>query len=201
MRRFLAALIGVVLVACANPRPADADVFQDWLAAEPGRVEAFARFEAMLTEEGVAGVVPTHELWLVDQIRPQCATEPFVAPPENEWRNLVPALRYIRDYVKPAIGDVRVVSGYRDEAFNTCIRGAARSAHRSYYALDLTPVDEGMSRADLIARLCPIHETDGRRDGIGMGIYSGRRFHIDARSYRGWGYDHHAATFPCVTER
>lgn len=201
MRRILAALMGAMLMACAGPPPADADAFQDWMAAEPGRVEAFARFEAMLAEEGVAGVLPPHELWLVDQIRPECAREAFVQPPEDEWRNLVPALRFIRDHVKPAIGDVRVMSGYRDEAFNACIGGASRSAHRSFQALDMVPVDESVSRADLIAVLCPIHETEGRQAHIGLGIYSARRFHIDARGYRGWGHDHHAATFPCVTER
>jgi len=194
-------MAAAVLAACVNPGAARADAFERWLAASPERGDAFARFEAMLAEEGVAGVLPAYDLWLVDQIRPQCATEPFVAPPEEEWRNIVPALRFIRDHVKPAIGDVRVVSGYRDEAFNTCIRGASRSAHRSYYALDLVPVSDSISREDLIALLCPIHETDGQRDGIGLGIYSARRFHIDARSYRGWGHDHHSATFPCVTER
>ncbi|MEZ5956993.1 MAG: D-Ala-D-Ala carboxypeptidase family metallohydrolase [Hyphomonadaceae bacterium] len=193
--------VAVLVLACSNPAEVNADTFDSWLAAYPQRQAAFARFEAMLAEEGVSGVIPAQELWLVDQIRPQCAQEPYVAPPEAAWRNLVPALRYIRDHVKPAIGEVRVVSGYRDEAFNTCIRGASGSAHRAYYALDLVPVDAGVSREDLIALLCPIHETDGRRAGIGMGIYSARRFHIDARSYRGWGHNHRSATFPCVTER
>lgn len=155
----------------------------------------------MLAEEGVADVLPAHELWLVDQIRPACVVEPFVAPPETQWPNIVPTLRFIRDLVEPAIGDVRVVSGYRDETFNACIRGASRSAHRSYFAIDLVPLNESISRADLIRLLCPIHETAGRRERIGLGIYSARRFHIDARSYRGWGDDHRSATFPCVTER
>jgi hypothetical protein len=155
----------------------------------------------MLMEEGVADVIPAHELWLVDQIRPECSSEPFVQPPDDQWRNIVPTLRFIRDHVKPAIGEVRVTSGYRDDAFNTCIRGASRSAHRAYYALDLVPLDESVGRTELIALLCPIHESEGARAGVGLGIYSGRRFHIDARGYRGWGHDHHSVTFPCVTER
>ena len=36
MKRILAVLISAVVVACANPQPVDADVFQDWVAAEPG---------------------------------------------------------------------------------------------------------------------------------------------------------------------
>lgn len=201
LRQMLSLASAAIVLVCSGPARGAGDAFEIWLTADAQRQAAFTRFEGMLAGEGVADVIPAHELWLVDQIRPQCANEPYVAPPEAQWRNLVPALRYIRDHVKPAIGDVRVVSGYRDEAFNTCIRGASRSAHRFYYALDLVPVDEGVSRADLIALLCPIHETDGRREGIGMGIYSARRFHIDARSYRGWGNDHHSASFPCVTER
>ena len=201
VRRLVLVTAVALAVNCVNPTAHGDNGFDAWRAAVPARGEAFLRFEAMLAAEGVAGVIPAEQLWLVDQIRPQCASEPFVEPPEDEWRNIVPALRFIRDHVKPAIGEVRVVSGYRDEAFNICIRGATRSAHRSYYALDLVPVDDGVSRADLIALLCPIHETAGRRDGVGLGIYSARRFHIDARSYRGWGHDHRGATFPCVTER
>lgn len=193
-------LAAAVFVAASVPAQG-ASIFSEWRAADPARDQAFLRFEAMLVEEGVADVIPADDLWLVDQIRPHCAAEPFVQPPEDEWRNIVPALRFIRDHVKPAIGDVRVVSGYRDEAFNICIRGAARSAHRSYRALDLVPVDANVSRSDLIAELCPIHEGAGARDNIGLGIYSARRFHIDARGYRGWGHDHRGATFPCVTER
>lgn len=201
LRRLTLIAAIVLTVNCTNSPARATDGFETWSAADPARVEAFARFEAMLEAEGVEDVLPAHQLWLVDQIRPECASEPYVMPPEAQWRDIVPALLFIRDHVKPAIGDLRVVSGYRDEAFNTCIGGARRSAHRGYYALDLVPVNESVSRADLIATLCPIHETDGVRAHIGLGIYSGRRFHIDARGYRGWGGDHHSASFPCVTER
>lgn len=201
MRRILMTALCAIGLACTSPRPVGAETFDHWLAQDATRGEAFARFQALLAAEGVADVVPARDLWMVDQIRPQCAREAFVQPPDAEWRNLVPALRFIRDYVKPAVGEVRVMSGYRDEAFNTCIGGASRSAHRAFQALDMVPVDEAVSRADLIALLCPIHETEGRSARIGLGIYSARRFHIDARGYRGWGGDHRGATFPCVTER
>jgi hypothetical protein len=32
---------------------------------------------------------------------------------------------------------------------------------------------------------------------MGLGIYAGRRFHIDARGFRGWGPDYHRTSFPC----
>lgn len=188
-------------LSCSASNVVQADAFAAWRDAEPSRGEAFARFEALLSAEGVADVVPNHDLWLVDQLRPDCSSEPFLAPPETEWRNIVPALRFIRDHVKPAVGEVRVMSGYRDEAFNACVRGAALSAHRSYQALDLVPVDDAIDREALISILCPIHATEGSRAHVGLGIYHARRFHIDARGYRGWGHDHHAATFPCASVR
>lgn len=171
--------------------------FNAWVAAAPDRAATFARFEAMLEQADVAEVVPAHQLWLVDRLRPECVTAPYVVPAEEAWPNIVPALRFIRDHVKPAVGDVAVVSAYRDAAFNTCMRGAAQSAHRSFHALDLVPLNRALGRENLIALLCPIHAMAGARDGIGLGIYTGQRFHIDARSFRGWGPDYRRATFPC----
>lgn len=188
----------ILLVSCGTQLPPDPQAeFDTWLAAAPERAGAFQRFEAMLQREGVAGVVPDRELWLTDRMNPACVIEPYTAPPEELWPRIVPALRFIRDQVKPAVGDVSVASGYRDEVLNACVHGASQSAHRNFYALDLVPVDEGMSRERLIEVLCPIHAREGRRFGIGLGIYRARRFHVDARGYRGWGEDFRGATFPC----
>jgi hypothetical protein len=198
MHRWVVCLAAMLVAACSLLPPAnDQTAFERWLAADVSRTDSFARFEALLTREGVSGVVPSYELWLTDQINRECVVEPFTAPPESAWLHIVPALRFIRDHVEPAIGDVRVASAYRDEAFNICVRGAPRSAHRDYYALDLVPVESGVSRTRLIETLCPIHAREGAGRQIGMGIYQARRFHIDARGFRGWGEDFHRATFPC----
>lgn len=151
----------------------------------------------MLAREGVAGVVADRDLWVTDRKDAECVIEPYTMPPEEWWPRIVPALRFIRDHVKPAIGDVAVASSYRDEALNACVHGASQSAHSNYFALDLVPVDPTISRERLIETLCPIHADEGRRLNIGLGIYQARRFHIDARGYRGWGEDFHRATFPC----
>jgi hypothetical protein len=195
--RGCAASILIVLASSCGPPPPSQRAFQQWLRDDASRVVAFSRFEALLEREGVSNVVPNRDLWMVDRIDAQCAVEPFSMPPEEAWAQIVPALRYIRDHVEPAIGDVVVVSGYRDDAFNACVQGATRSAHRSYHALDLVPADRAVSRADLIGALCPIHRRFGPRQHIGFGIYDGQRFHIDARSYRGWGSDWKGASFPC----
>lgn len=186
----------LLIASCSSP-PEPQDGFETWVNAAPQRAADFERFEAMLRREGVDGVVPNRELWLTDRITQECVVEPFTMPPEALWPRIVPALRFIRDYVKPAIGEVTVASSYRDDAFNSCVRGAARSAHRGYYALDLVPLDRAMTRERLIEKLCPIHSSEGARLAIGLGIYSARRFHIDARGYRGWGPNFHRETFPC----
>lgn len=197
-RLICAALAALALNGCVPLAPPSGPrAFAAWLAADPERTAAYQRFEALLTREGVADVVPMRELWLTDRIRAECVDEPFTAPPEAMWPHIVPALRFIRDYVEPAVGAVTVASGYRDEAFNACVHGASQSAHRGFYALDLVPLDWRVSRAKLIERLCPIHAREGARFGIGLGIYRARRFHIDAHGYRGWGEDFRRATFPC----
>jgi len=199
LRVCLASLLLLLVGSCAplSGPQSEAAEFETWLAAVPERDVSYARFQAALELAGVADVVAVHQLWLVDRLRPECATAPYVIPDEALWPNIVPALRFIRDHVKPAVGEVIVVSAYRDEAFNTCIRGATLSAHRSFHALDLVPANRALGRDGLIALLCPIHEGAGARDGIGLGIYTGQRFHIDARSFRGWGADYRRATFPC----
>jgi hypothetical protein len=197
MRRWSVALAALLITSCSLEPANSEENFHRWIEADAARTASYERFEALLTREGVSGVVPAYELWLTDRLRRQCVTGPFMPPPEEAWDNIVPALRFIRDHVVPAIGDVRVVSSYRDEAFNACVQGAAQSAHRVFYALDLVPVNRGVSRRQLIETLCPIHAREGMRAGIGLGIYAGQRFHIDARGFRGWGADYHRATFPC----
>jgi Peptidase M15 len=192
----LLAVLAAGCVAARSPVATEAE-FRRWSSEAPARAEAFARFEAMLSAAGVGGVVPAYDLWIADRLKPKCLVEPFVAPPDKDWPNIVPALRFIRDHVKPAIGDVRVVSAYRDPAFNACVGGAPASAHKEFHAVDLLPVDRAVTRDRLISTLCAIHQREGARAGIGLGIYGGRRFHLDARSYRGWGADRRSASFPC----
>lgn len=201
MPRALVLAIALLVSACTQTSPSGPREFERWLADDPARAPAFERFEALLVREGVDGVVEARELWLADRMRPECLVEPFVMPPEEVWPHIVPALRYIRDHVTPAIGQVTVASGYRDPEFNACVNGAARSAHRGFHALDLFPRDPLVTRERLIESLCPVHAREGAHLNVGMGIYRARRFHIDATRYRGWGEDFHRATFPCKPEQ
>jgi len=197
--RWLAALALLLLASCLAVRDLvdDRAYFERWVAATPERAAAFSRFEAQLQAANVGDVVPAYQLWMVDQLRPECAPERFWIPPEEEWSRIVPALVFIRDHVRPVIGEVRVVSGYRAPEFNACIRGAPQSAHRQYQALDLVPLNRALTRERLIELLCPVHAAAGAQANVGLGIYAGVRFHIDARGFRGWGSNYHRTTFPC----
>jgi hypothetical protein len=199
----IAAACGLLLASCAPPhapRPTVAE-FDAWLGAEAGRRETFARFEARLRAAGVAGVVENYQLWRVDRIKPRCVDAAFAAPPEKVWPHIVPALRFVRDDIKPAIGNIEVVSAWRSPQFNACINGARASTHRGFFAVDLVPVNRAATRATLIERLCPLHARNGRRARIGLGIYRARRFHIDAHGFRGWGDDRRGASFPCTAAK
>lgn len=175
----------------------DADLFAAWrLGAAKGDVDAI---ETYLRKEGVADILPLADILRSDARWRTCtAAQPFAIPPRRLWPSMVSTLRYIRDELVPVTGPVRVVSGYRDPVANKCFKGASASRHLRFAALDLTPV-RPLSRAELIARLCPLHARTGARFAVGLGIYRVTRFHIDTAGYRRWGADYHAASSPCLT--
>ncbi len=193
--RFLAALLIAALSGPATAAPG----YQAWLHADPTRRAEVMGFEAYLRREHVAGIAPTEQLLLNATSWQACGlAAPYTIAERNLWPHVVATLRYIRDQVKPMLGSVAVVSGYRNETLNRCSGGAPMSAHRNYYALDLVP-KRAIDRATLIARMCLAHRRFGAKYHVGLGFYEGLRFHVDTQSYRLWGSDYHAATSPCLT--
>lgn len=174
----------------------DADLFAGWRAGPVmGEVAAF---EAFLGREGVGDVLPVADILRSDARWRRCPkAEAFAVPPRAMWSAIVPTLHYVRDRVVPAVGPVRVVSGYRNPLANGCFRGAAQSRHLRFAALDLEPVDRTIDRAALIAALCPLHARTGAARAVGLGIYAGTRFHVDTAGFRRWGADYRAASSPC----
>ena len=171
--------------------------FDMWLKAAPDRSTLFFEFQSFLSDKSVADIVPAFQLWRTSSSSANCHADAFVIPERADWPHIVATLSYIRDDVVPDIGKVEVVSGYRDAVLNTCSGGAAHSAHREYYALDLVPLNPAITRTTLIAKMCVVHAAEGPALAIGLGFYSGTRFHIDSKSFRRWGPDGHAATSPC----
>jgi hypothetical protein len=101
---------------------------------------------------------------------------------------MIQTLRYVRDYVIPAVGPVEPVSVYRNPSLNVCAGGAPASAHMLYSAVDLVPL-KPIDRITLMRTLCGAHSQHGERYGVGLGFYAYLRFHIDSTKYRRWNMD------------
>jgi hypothetical protein len=180
------------------PGQSKADYYA-WLARSPEHVAAVLAFRGHLAARRVADVVPVWQLIRTSSSWRECGADRFEVAPADKWDNIVTTLAFVRDEVRPAIGEVEALSVYRNEALNRCSDGAPQSAHRLLFALDLTPVAEGVSRAAMIRDVCAAHARDGRAYATGLGFYSGLRFHVDSSGFRKWGPDGKGATSPCVT--
>ena len=180
--------------------------FTKWLAANPGEQREFAAFSAHLTQQGVSDAVPVWQL-LRSDTKPHllCRRPAFLLPPRENWANIVPVLRLVRDRIEPVVGQVEVVSSYRTLAFNGCVGGATQSRHLSFSAIDLIVPGQRDSRA-LFGKLCAIHTKIGSETQFGLGAYfdpltarpnTVGRFHVDVSGFRSWGYSKHAASSGC----
>jgi len=184
----VALLLAAPLPARAQELPvgqSEAD-YQAWLASNPGNRGQVLSFEAWSQAAGVGSVLPTWQLIRTASMWRECNGAPFEIPPFRLWPGMAATLKFIRDQVRPAVGPVEAVSGYRNPALNQCARGSERSAHLDFFALDLVPL-QPMTRRQLFERLCPMHARAGPAAGVGLGFYSFTRFHIDTRSFRRWG--------------
>ena len=181
----------------AAPGQSRAD-YHAWLARAPEHRAQVIAFRDRLASAGVESVVPVWQLVRTSSSWRQCSAEPFEVAPAANWTHIVTTLRFVRDQVVPSIGAVEALSGYRNAHLNACSNGAPASAHRMFFALDLTPVAADVSRDRMIRTVCGAHARQGRAYQAGLGFYSGRRFHVDSRGYRKWGPDGRGATSPCV---
>ena len=201
MIRLLAILLSLVLASPAhaqmpqwNPAAEYVTAGQDelgyrsWYMALPSRAWQVKAFNEYLSTYEVSGIVPTWQLFRTATAWQRCAGQPFEIPPTSEWPHIVQTLRYVRDYVIPAVGPVEPVSGYRNPMLNVCAGGAPESAHKHYSAIDLVPL-RPTTREHLMQRLCGIHGRRGLAYEVGLGFYAFLRFHVDTSKYRRWNMD------------
>ena len=160
--------------------------YHAWLALSPGTRASVLSFEAWQQAAGVFGVLPTYQVIRTASMWRQCNGPPFEVPPPHPWPGMAKTLRFIRDHIRPALGPVEAVSGYRNEALNACAQGAPTSAHRDFFALDLVPL-RPIERGELMRILCRVHALYGPGSAVGLGFYAFHRFHVDTRSFRRWG--------------
>lgn len=176
----------ILLFGCALHRftlPGDPELAA--FLAESDHRGALARFEALLAAEGVADVVPPIDLWRQGTDWCDVDRPPFSRPPDDAWSAIVPTLRVLRDRVVPITGPVVVVSGFRTTDYNGAAGGSKGSRHQWFEAVDVVPRRPWRRKA-LHARLMTLWATDGPALGLGLGLYSKTRFHIDTWKHRRW---------------
>ena len=162
--------------------------YRSWYLAAPWRAAQVKAFNDYLAGAEVAGVLPTWQLLRTATSWQECGQQPFEVPPTEQWPHIVQTLRYVRDYVVPAIGPVEAVSVYRNPQLNQCAGGAPESAHKLGSAIDMVPL-KPITREALIKTLCDEHTKYGGPYGAGLGFYAFLRFHVDSTKFRRWNMD------------
>ncbi len=162
--------------------------YRSWYLAAPWRAAQVKAFNTYLATYQVSGILPTWQLFRTATSWEKCGGQPFEIPPTSEWPHIVQTLRYIHDYVVPAIGPVEAVSVYRNPALNQCAGGAPESAHKHYSAIDMVPL-RPITREALMKALCVAQARRGLDYQVGLGFYAFLRFHVDTTKYRRWNMD------------
>ena len=162
--------------------------YRSWYLAAPSRAAEVKSFNDYLVTNQVGGVFPTWQLLRTATSWKDCGGQPFEVPPNSEWSHMVQTLRYVRDYVVPAVGPVEAVSVYRNPELNRCAGGAPESAHKEDSAIDMVPL-RPITRETLMRTLCGIHSEHGEAYNAGLGFYAYLRFHVDSTKFRRWNMD------------
>ncbi|HET7575917.1 MAG TPA: D-Ala-D-Ala carboxypeptidase family metallohydrolase [Sphingomicrobium sp.] len=162
--------------------------YRSWYLAAPWRAARVKSFNDYLDSADVGGVLPTWQLLRTATSWSECGGQPFEVPPSSEWPHIVQTLRYVRDYVVPAIGPVEAVSVYRNPVLNKCAGGAPQSAHKLDSAIDMVPL-RPTTREAMMKTLCGIHTEHGAAYSAGLGFYAYLRFHVDSTKFRRWNMD------------
>jgi hypothetical protein len=162
--------------------------YRSWYLAAPWRAAQVKSFNDYLVSAQVGGILPTWQLLRTATSWKDCGGQPFEVPPSSEWPHMVQTLRYVRDYVIPAVGPVEAVSVYRNPQLNQCAGGAPESAHKQDSAIDMVPL-RPTTREALMRTLCGIHSEHGAAYNAGLGFYAYLRFHVDSSKFRRWNMD------------
>ena len=162
--------------------------YRSWYMAAPWRAGQVKAFNDYLVANQVGGILPTWTLLRTATSWSECGQQPFEVPPTTDWPHMVETLRYVRDYVIPAVGPVEAVSVYRNPVLNKCAGGAPESAHKLDSAIDMVPLNP-IDRVTLMRKLCPDHSEHGAAYNAGLGFYAYLRFHVDSTKFRRWNMD------------
>ncbi|MGE8600443.1 MAG: D-Ala-D-Ala carboxypeptidase ZrlA [Acinetobacter calcoaceticus] len=188
------------IVGKIKPQPED---YIAWLATGEHRqsVQAYKQF---LQKNGLATLIPDHELLRSARDWQKCGVEPYAVPPREIWSNIVPTLSILKALVNDGvINDFEVTSVYRALNLNRCAGGADASRHVFNAALDFRIGPEQPSDLDQFniqqskTKICQFWVTKGQALNMGLGVYASGQIHIDSQGFRSWGPDHHYRTSIC----
>lgn len=157
-------------------------LFQQWRAGREAQVQAFQTF---LQGEKLGDVISLAQLLRTASDWQRCHAEPFEVPPPSNWPDVASTLRLVAELKqRQLLPPFEVHSAYRNPALNECAHGAAQSAHKTHFALDIVTVGD---QSVLIDGLCRFWRTNGQHWNMGLSRYSSGRIHIDTKRYRTWG--------------
>ena len=100
-------------------------------------------------------------------------------PPRELWENIVPTIQML-DEIRARLGSpIRIMSCYRNDAYNECVGGVENSLHKRFIAVDFTAQ---AGTPEIWRRIAEeVRATDLRFNG-GIGTYLSRNFvHVDTR--------------------
>lgn len=179
------ALFLLLIVPCQGAWAHEArtePLFQQWRTGREAQVLAF---EAFLRGEKLADVIPLAHLLRTASDWQRCNAEPFEVPPPSNWPDVGTTLRLVAELQRrQLLPPFEVHSAYRNPALNDCAQGAAQSAHKTHFALDIVPAGDPSA---WMAGLCRFWRDEGRPWNMGLSRYSSGRIHIDTKRYRTWG--------------
>ena len=186
---FIIILITLFFVNCHSRKIYDDPsfiTFDEFLERNDNRAK-YDNFLQFLKYNYVSDVLPAEQLFRQNtDWHWRISKYPYAIPPMKLWKNIVPLLQFIKNELKPQLGGVEVVSGYRTLEFNERGGGVSKSQHIYFRALDLIPKNKKMKHTDLHKLLIHIWKKEGAKYKLGLGLYSTNRFHIDVFKYRMW---------------
>ncbi|CAM3070988.1 D-Ala-D-Ala carboxypeptidase family metallohydrolase [Vibrio rarus] len=162
--------------------------FRGWMLMN-GAQDRVNEIAQQLKDAGVTEVplktMPLHLILLQGTNWAMNGTSVFTVPERKLVPNMVRTVKFIQQHVEPVLGPLVPVSGDRTQYYNQTSGGATKSKHLSFCALDLVPINP-LTREELHKKLWSIYKSVGKEHNMGMGLYSGVRFHIDTCGYRHW---------------
>lgn len=160
------------------------DAFEGWLLVNQAH-EKVGKIGQYFSDNGVLGKLPLYLVLLQGTDWQLNEKSVFVLPNRDHIDNMVRTVKYVEQHIVPVIGDLVPVSGERTEEYNAISGGASRSKHLNFCAMDMVP-EKSWNRAELHQKLVEIHNQTGKHNNVGLGLYSGLRFHIDTCGFRRW---------------